>query len=129
MEQIVCCSHEDIIHVHHYFTSEDKVAEDVVHHGLKGGRRVGEAKEHDVWFKESLIGFKRRFALISFLNSDVIVSPSDIHFGEHRLVPHGVNKFRDEGKWIGILYGVGIYSSVVLNGSKFSIFLLDEEEG
>ena len=39
--------YQDIVHIDHHVSFVNEVFEDVVHHGLEGGRTVGEAKEHD----------------------------------------------------------------------------------
>ena len=39
--------YQDIVHIDRHISLIDEVLEDVVHHGLEGGRTVGEAKEHD----------------------------------------------------------------------------------
>ncbi len=38
---------EDIVEVDGYFALGDQVSEDVVHHPLECGRRIGQPKEHD----------------------------------------------------------------------------------
>ena len=49
---------------------------------LEGGRGVGETKEHDSRFKEALVGNKGGFPLMSILDTDIVVSPLYIEFGE-----------------------------------------------
>ena len=46
--------------------------EDVVYHGLKGGRAVGHAKEHYQRFEQASIGLEGCLPLISRLNADVV---------------------------------------------------------
>ncbi|KAG6805038.1 hypothetical protein H0H92_001038, partial [Tricholoma furcatifolium] len=41
------CEDEDVIEVHAHHALGDEVMKDVVHHGLEGGRAIGEAEEHD----------------------------------------------------------------------------------
>jgi hypothetical protein len=41
------CEDEDVIQVDTDYAFRDEVLEDIVHHGLEGGRAVGEAEEHD----------------------------------------------------------------------------------
>ena len=40
-----------------------------------------------------------------------------------------INKIRDKGEGIGVLYSVFIQVLVILYGAEFSILLLDEEKG
>ena len=60
----------------------DQVPQDVVHHGLEGGWRVGEAKEHDRRFKESSVGTKGSLPLVPFLYPHVVVTLADVQLGE-----------------------------------------------
>ena len=56
----------------------DHVLEDVVHHCLGGGRAVHEAKEHDLWFKESMVCAEGSFPFISIADPHVVEAPVDI---------------------------------------------------
>jgi hypothetical protein len=47
---------------------------------LEGCGGVGELKEHNLWFEQSLIGSESCLPLISFLDLDVVVSLSYIEF-------------------------------------------------
>ena len=38
---------EDVVQVDTDYTFGNEVLEDIIHHGLEGGRAVGEAEEHD----------------------------------------------------------------------------------
>ena len=49
---------------------------------LEGGREVGEIKEHDSRFKETFVGNKGSFPLMSVLDMDIVISPSYIKFGK-----------------------------------------------
>jgi hypothetical protein len=53
-----------------------------VHHHLEGGGRIGKAEEHYRWFKQSFWYEEGCFPLISIFNTDVVVSPSHVKFGE-----------------------------------------------
>ncbi|EGN91456.1 hypothetical protein SERLA73DRAFT_67371, partial [Serpula lacrymans var. lacrymans S7.3] len=48
----------------------------VVHHGLEGRWRVGKSEKHDKGFKQAAIGPESGLVFVSFLDSDVVVSPS-----------------------------------------------------
>jgi len=62
---------------------------------LKGGRRVAESEKHYSGFEESFVGFEGRFPLISIFDTDIVVSPSDVQFGEIFGAFEFVNEFRD----------------------------------
>jgi hypothetical protein len=49
---------------------------------LECGRRVAESEEHDCGFVEPERCFEGGFPFVSFLDPDVVVSPSDVEFGE-----------------------------------------------
>jgi hypothetical protein len=56
---------EDVIQVHTDHSFHDEVSENVIHHGLEGGRAVHESKEHNQWFKQSSVCPECCLALIS----------------------------------------------------------------
>ncbi|EGN96543.1 hypothetical protein SERLA73DRAFT_58125, partial [Serpula lacrymans var. lacrymans S7.3] len=47
-----------------------------VHHRLEGRWRVGKSKKHNKGFKEAAIGPESGLVFVSFLDSDIVVSPS-----------------------------------------------------
>ena len=49
---------------------------------LKGGRGVGETKEHDCRFEENFVGDEGSFPLVSILDMNIVVSPLYIEFGK-----------------------------------------------
>ena len=63
---------EDVIQVYAYMSLHDKVLENVIHHGLEGSRAVGESKEHNQGFKESMVGAKGCLPFIAFLYPDIV---------------------------------------------------------
>jgi hypothetical protein len=73
---------EDVIDVYAYDAMADEVFKNVAHHSLEGGRAVSHAIQHYQWFKQPSVTPKGRFPFISFLDSDVLVAPLDIEFGE-----------------------------------------------
>src|SRR6266436_480001 len=118
---------EDVIQVDTDYTLRDQILEYLVHHGLESGWAVGETKEHDQGFENSSVCAESGLPLITFLDADVVVSPSDIKLGEVARTPESVNEVRDEQKRICILYHLCIQCPVVLDQSETSILLLDEE--
>ena len=71
-----------VIHIDFKPTFSDHVCEDVVHKCLECGRGIAEPEEHDGGFKESERGDKRSLQLIHFLDSDVVIPPTDVKLGE-----------------------------------------------
>jgi hypothetical protein len=71
-----------VVHVDHEGSTRNLFVEYRIHHGLKGGGRVGESEEHYRWLEESLIGHERRFVLVFRCNSDRVISPSYVDCGD-----------------------------------------------
>ena len=106
-----------VIHVDLKPLLQKHISEDVVHESLEGGGSVAESKEHDSGFKESHGGDESSLPLIFLLNVNVIISPTDVEFGEQGGFFHVVNEFRDQGERIGISDGVRVQVAVVLAGT------------
>jgi hypothetical protein len=117
-----------VIHVYYQPFLGNVVCEYGIHHGLKCHWGVGESEEHYSWFEEALVSDKRRFPLVSFSNSNIIVTPAYVEFGVQRTSAQLVDEFRYQWERVGIAYGPLVDRLVVLHRSKFSIFLLDIEE-
>ena len=56
--------------------------EDVVHHHLEGCQAGREAKEHDLWLKEPLVGMECSLPLVALLDSDIVETTLDIQLSE-----------------------------------------------
>src|SRR5260221_5549835 len=102
--------------------------EDHVHHHLEGGWGISESEERNCWLKESLRGEEHGFPLISFFYADIIIPPSYIKFGKEGTASEAINGLRDKRRDVVILLGPTVDRSVVLDGTKFAIFLFDKEE-
>ena len=77
----------DVIHVYpddsaSCFVFQDGGVVNVIHHCLEGGRRVSETEEHDLRLKQSPVGGECGLPLIPFLDTYVIIAPSNVKFGE-----------------------------------------------
>ena len=77
------CTYDDIIHV----DADDRATqsmlvnegvENVVHHRLERGGWIGESKVHDHGFPNTKAGFESHLPLITIIDVNVIVPPSDI---------------------------------------------------
>ena len=101
----------------------------VVHETLKGGRGIGESKEHYSRFKESFMSDKGSLPLVSILDTHVIIFPANIKFGENLCSLEFINKVGDKWEGVCIMDCVFIDIAVVLTGTEITIFLLNKEEG
>jgi hypothetical protein len=95
---------------------------------LKGGRRIGETKEHDGRFKKSLRGKEGSLPFVPLLDTDVIVSPPDVEFGKQGTSTETVDCLWDEGGDVAVLLGPLIDRAIVLYRPQLSILLLDKKE-
>ena len=111
------CKNEYVIQIDTDYTFGDQVLEYLVHHGLKGGRTIGETEEHDQGFEESSVCVEGGLPLITFLDADIVVPPPDIEFGEIPRTSESVNEVGDEWEWVRVLYRLRIQCSVVLDQS------------
>ena len=106
-----------VIHVDFKPLLRKHICEDVIHEGLEGGGSVTESKEHDSGFKESHGGDESGLPLIFFLDANVVISPTNVKFGEQGGFFHVVNELRDQEERIGISDSVGVQVAVVLTGT------------
>src|SRR6266404_571506 len=106
-----------------------EVTKDVIHHRLKGARRICQAKEHDQWLKQAIFCLKCSFFLIASFNPDVIVSPMDIKFCEDVGILDLAYEIWYKWQWIAIADGVFIQLAIILYWVQFTVFLFDKEEG
>jgi hypothetical protein len=119
---------ENVVEIHRDDPFHDEIVEYLIHHGLEGGRTIGEAKVHDQWFKEATIGAKCGLPLITLLNSDIIVPPTDVELGKVLRAFESVNEVIDEREWVSILPCDHVKCPIVLVKVKFTILLLDEQD-
>jgi len=83
MEDFIIFSGNDhVIHIDAKPSLCNLFLEDIIHHSLKGGGGIGQAKEHDGWFKESFTSFEGSFIFIAFFNANVVISPANVEFGK-----------------------------------------------
>ena len=77
------------------------------------------------------MGDEGHLPLVSILNADVVVSPSDIKFGEDLGIFHLVDEVLDQREGVGIFDSVHAGLLIVLAGSKGvrSVLLVNKEEG
>ncbi|KAG5349048.1 hypothetical protein C0989_006393, partial [Termitomyces sp. Mn162] len=119
---------KDVVEVYAHYAFGNEVLEDIVHHCLEGSQAIGESKEHDKRFKQSLVGLEGGLLFVSLLDAHIVIAPLDIQFSEVLCTPEVIDEFRDEGEGVVVLHGHGIKNPVVLDQSEQAILLFDEED-
>lgn len=119
---------ENVVQIDHHLALTNEISEQIIQHSLKCGWRIGKPKEHNQGLKQSSVGPKCGFPLISFLDPDVVVTPTDVKLGEVLRSSEFIHKFLDQRKRVVILDCHTIQLAIVLNRSQCTILLFDEEE-
>ena len=122
------CGNKNVIHIDNDVSGSNFFPKDGVHHCLKGGRGISEAKEYDQRFKESPVGFQCGFPFIAFFHLDVVVSPSNVKLSKPLFSNELANEFFNEREGIVIAYRVVIEYTVVLDWLCFGTFLSNKEK-
>jgi len=102
--------------------------EDHIHHHLEGSGGVSQSEEHNHWFEEPFGGEEGCFPFVTFFYADVVISPSYVELGEEGAAGKAVDRLRYERGYVAIFLGPPVDWSVVLDWTKFSVFLFNEEE-
>ena len=118
-----------IVHIDFKPLFWEHIHKDMAHESLEGGGSIAESKEHDSGFEESHGGDESGLPLIFLSDVNVVISPTNVKFGEQSRLLHVIDEFQDEGKWIGISDSVGVQVAVILAWTKGSILLWYKEEG
>ena len=74
------------------------------------------------------MGDEGHLPLMSVLDADVVVPPSNIKLSEVLCIFEFVNKVGDEKKRVDVSDGMFIQIMIVLAGAEFPILLLDKEK-
>src|SRR6266545_569661 len=122
-------TYKKIIHVNLQPALNKFLRKDVVHHCLKCSRGVYETKEHYEGFKRSFTTTKCHFPFVSFLDTDIVITPTNIHLNITIVFMKIIDQFINARKWISIAYCLGVKIMIVLYGVKVSIFFWNKEEG
>ena len=118
--------YQDIVHVDDELSFCDHISKGRVHESLEGQWQVTLSKEHDQRFINTVRCDECSFPFVSFFDSDVVIPPPNVHFGDFfQFVDEG----RNERERIGILDSMFIEVLVVLARAKSSFLLLNKEEG
>ena len=73
---------EKVIHVDDESSFSNHVLEGIIHEPLECVRGVAETKEHNCRFEESLVSDESHFPLVTILDTNVVIPPSNIKLGE-----------------------------------------------
>src|SRR6266567_3296423 len=120
---------QDVVHIYDNISRSNFFFKDCVHHCLECGRGVCKSKEHNSGLKEFSVCLECGLPLITILYLDIIISPLYVKLGEPLLSNELINKFFNEGKRVGVSYGILINPAIVLYRSLLAIFLFNKEEG
>src|SRR3979490_1509776 len=119
---------EDVVNVYADDSFHDEVLKDIVHHCLERSWTIGQTEEHHQRLIQPSVCPKCCLPLVSILNPNIVVPPSDIQLREVLSSPEMINQLWNEGEWIPIFDGHGIQPSVVLHEPKQTFLLFDEED-
>ena len=126
--EVILGVYPQVVHIDLEPPFGNHISENVVHERLKSRRSVAEPKKHYGGFKETKRGDERRFPLIFLSDADIVITPSNIEFGEQCGVLHVINQLRDEGERIPVVNSVGVEISIILTRSQGSVLLGYEEK-
>jgi len=80
---------------------------------LEAARGVGHSEEHDLQFEKSLLCLESAFPFITFLDTDVVVAPSDVEFAEYFHSLQVFNALCKVREWGDIFAGDSIEGAIV----------------
>ena len=103
---------EDIIEVNDN-TDIEHVWEDFVHIMLESSRRVGKSKGHHKPFKRAIASAECSFPFVTIRNADKVVGMLKIDLCIKSGFPWCIQEVRDQGKWVTILLGNLVETTVV----------------
>src|ERR1700677_2121549 len=107
----------------------DDVLVNLVHHRLECGGRVAKAKKHDGGLEKPITCFEGRLVFVTLFDTDVIITPTYVQFGEYGRAPKVGEEVRNEGEGILVANSMLVKTSVVLYRSQLSVFLFAEKDG
>ena len=106
---------EYVVHVDCYYSAVNEWLEYVVHEILECGWRIRKTEKHYGRFKESEVCAECGFPFVAFFDTNIIISPSYVHFREYFGVLNVIDEIADERKWIAIFYCSIVKLLVVLS--------------
>src|SRR5713226_3547784 len=91
---------ENVIHIDEYKSCVNEILEEFIHHRLEHCRRINKTDEHHQGFKHPFVHLEGSFPSISFLDLNIIVSPSYIELGEDLCILQFINDIGNKRKWV-----------------------------
>ena len=85
-----------IIHVNDKPSFLDVISKVKVHKRLERQWGAAKSKKHHCWFKQSKRHDESSFPLVTFFDSNVVISPSYVKLSKERELAKVVDKVRDE---------------------------------
>src|ERR1700689_2941272 len=76
------CKYQDVVEVYDHMSVVDHILIDVVHERLESGWGIAKAESHYCGFIKSKGRLEGSFVFISFADSNIVVSPSNIKLGK-----------------------------------------------
>jgi hypothetical protein len=104
----------NVIHIYRKPPLGHLPSEYCVHHHLEGGWQIGEAEEHNHGLEESFWGKEGGFPFISVFDTDVVIPPLDVKFGEQGAPTKVVNSLGNEWGVVAIFLSPLVDRSIVL---------------
>src|SRR6267142_2370816 len=123
-----CHVYRHIVHVDCEPLFSDFWGESGVHHCLEGCWGVCESEKHNCWFEQAFIRHKCCFPFVSFLDTNIVVPPSDVEFSIEGASSESINKLWNEWERVFVLYRPVVNWSIILDRSQFAVFLFDKEK-
>ncbi len=117
MFRLILREDQDVIEVNSDLSLGDQVTEDVIHHPLERGRRIGKPEEHDGGLVQAPVCAEGGFLLVTLSDSDIVVSPTNVELCEVLGSTQFVDELRDERQRVAILDRHLVELSVVLDGT------------
>ena len=93
----VVALYEDVIEINSDLSFSYEVREDGVHESLESSRRVGKTEKHNTRFEKSMVSDKCGFPLISFFDSDVMITPAYIELSKDLCILELVDNIGSQG--------------------------------
>ena len=118
---------EDVVNINEDIAIEH-VPEHIIYQSLEDGRGIGQAKRHYKILVVSSWGVESRLPIVSFPDSDEVISVAQVKFGENGGPLEQFKGSRDEWQRVTVLYGDFIQSSVVNTRSQSLVLLLNKEK-
>ena len=100
----------------------------MIHHCLEDGGAIGQPIEHDSGFESAAVGGEGGFSMVLLENLKVVVTATEVQFGEELGTLETVNKVGNKGKGVCVADCPGVDVSVILNHVFRAILFWYEED-